>query len=106
MYMLPNDLFQKNILLYLFLERGEGREEERGRNIRRLPLTQPHLGTWPATQACALPGIDPHYLSFCGMTPNTLSHTGQGPNDLLIITYKMFTVLFLISDTYSFENFR
>ena len=32
-------------------------EEERERNINvRLPLTWPPLGTWPATQACALTG--------------------------------------------------
>ena len=40
----------------LFLERGKGRE----RNINMidvsdgLPFTHPGLGTWPATQACAL----------------------------------------------------
>ena len=41
--------------VYLFLERGEGREKEREKNINVwLPLTHPLLGTWPATQACAL----------------------------------------------------
>ena len=40
---------------YLFLKRGEGRE--RGRNIKVwLPFTYSLLGTWPATQACALTG--------------------------------------------------
>ena len=40
--------------IYSFLERGEGREKERERNISVwLPLTWPPLGTWPATQACA-----------------------------------------------------
>ena len=43
--------------VYLFLEGGEGREKERERNIDVwLPLTWPPLGTWPATQACALTG--------------------------------------------------
>ena len=47
-------LFLKDFI-YLFLERGEGRDEERERNINVwLPLTCPLLGTWPATQACAL----------------------------------------------------
>ena len=41
-------------LLYLFLERREGRERER--NINWLPLTLPKLDTWPAAQACALTG--------------------------------------------------
>ena len=43
--------------IYLFLERGEGRENERERNISVwLPLMWPPLGTWPTTQACALTG--------------------------------------------------
>ena len=43
--------------MYLFLERWERKEKERERNINVwLPLTHPLLGTWPATQACALTG--------------------------------------------------
>ena len=43
--------------IYLFLERGEGREKERQRNINMLlPFTYPLTGTWPATQASALTG--------------------------------------------------
>ena len=42
---------------YLFLERGEGREKERKRNINVwLPLARPLVETWPAAQACALTG--------------------------------------------------
>ena len=49
-------LFFKDFI-YLFLERGEGREKERERNINVwLPLARPLLGTWPATQECALTG--------------------------------------------------
>ena len=40
---------------YFFLERREGRERERNINVW-LPLVHPLLGTWPATQACALTG--------------------------------------------------
>ena len=41
-------------LIYLFLERGGGREKERETNINVwLPLVCPILGTWPETQACA-----------------------------------------------------
>ena len=41
--------------MYLFLERGEGTDKERKRNISVwLPLMHPLLGTWPATQARAL----------------------------------------------------
>ena len=41
----------------LFLERREGREKERKKNISmRLPLMCPLLGTWSTTQASALTG--------------------------------------------------
>ena len=44
-------------LIYLLLDRGEGREKERERNIPVwLPLVCPLLETRPATQACALTG--------------------------------------------------
>ena len=44
--------------IYLFLDREEGREKERERSVDVwLPLLCPSLGTWPATQACALTGI-------------------------------------------------
>ena len=39
--------------IYLFLDRGEGRETERERNVSVwLPLTHPTLGNLAATQAC------------------------------------------------------
>ena len=64
--------------IYLFSEREEGRERGRDRNINWLPLTRPQLGTWPATQACALTGIYPVTFWFSGQGLNPLSHTGQG----------------------------
>ena len=43
--------------IYLVLDGGGQREKERERNTNVwLPLTWPLLGTWPATQACALTG--------------------------------------------------
>ena len=43
--------------VYLFLERGEGTEKERERNVNVwLPLVHPLLETWPATPAHALTG--------------------------------------------------
>ena len=42
-------------LKILFIFRERGREGERERNINMWwPLTQPLLGTWPATPACGL----------------------------------------------------
>ena len=41
--------------IYLFLDRGEGKEKEREKNINAwLPLTYPLLRTWPTTHSCAL----------------------------------------------------
>ena len=50
----------------LFLERGEGREKERERNVDQLPLARPQLGTWPSNQACALTGNPTSDLRFTG----------------------------------------
>ena len=44
-------IFKKDLFIYLFLERGEGREKERERNISVwLPLTCPYweLGLQPS----------------------------------------------------------
>ena len=48
---------QVSFPLFVFRGGGEGREKERERNIGVwLLLTCSPLGTWPATQACALTG--------------------------------------------------
>ena len=45
----------------------------------RMPLAHPQLGTWPATQTCALTGIEPETLRFTGQPAlNPPSHTNQG----------------------------
>ena len=65
--------------IYLFLERGEGKEKERERNINVwLPLLHPLLGTWPATQACALIGNQTGDLLVSRPVLNPPSHTSQG----------------------------
>ena len=48
------------------------------RNIDQLPLAHPQLGTWPATQACALTGNQTSNLSVSRLVLNPLSHTSQG----------------------------
>ena len=64
--------------MYLFLDRGEGKEKERVRNTNVwLPPVYPPLGPWLTTQACAWTGNrigDPqvHRPAF-----NPLSHTSQ-----------------------------
>ena len=65
--------------IYLFLERGEGKDKERERNIHVwLPLAQPLLGTWPATQACSLTGNRTSDPLVHRLVLNALSHTSQG----------------------------
>ena len=72
----------KKDFIYLFLERGEGREKEREKNIDadQLPLIYPQPGTWPTTQACALTGNRTSDLSVCRPVLNPVSHTSQGSN--------------------------
>ena len=63
----------------LFLDRGEGRGKERKRRINVwLPLKRPLLGTWPATQACALTRNRTGDLLVHRPALNPLSHTAQG----------------------------
>ena len=65
--------------VYLFLERGDGREKERERNISRLlTLVRPLLGTWPATQACALTGNRTSDPLVSSLALNPLNYTSQG----------------------------
>ena len=68
--------FFKKDFTYLFLEKGEGREKERERNINVwLPLMHSLLGTWPATQACALIGNRTSDPLVPRLVLNPLSHT-------------------------------
>ena len=68
----------------LFLGRREKREKERERNLHAWEkpigclLHIPHLGTRPATQACALTGIEPATFLFAGWQISKLSHTRSG----------------------------
>ena len=69
----------------LFLERGEGREKERERNINVwLPLAHPLLGTWPATQAYTLTGNRTSDPLVHGPALSPLSHTSR---DSLVDSY-------------------
>ena len=62
--------------IYLFLEREEGKQKERERNINVwLPLMCPPLGTWPAAQACALTGNRTGDPLVCRPALNPLSYT-------------------------------
>ena len=70
-------LFLKRFL-FIFRERGRRKKEgERNVNVW-LPLECPLLGTWPATQACALTGIPTSNILVLRPALNPLSHTSQG----------------------------
>ena len=72
-------LFFLLYFIYLFLETREGREKERERNINVcLPLVCPPLGTWPATQACALTGNQTGDPLVRRLVLKPLSCTSQG----------------------------
>ena len=65
--------------MYLFLEKGEGREKERERNISVwLPLTRSKLGTGYATQAHVLTGNRTSNPLVCRPALKPLSHSSQG----------------------------
>ena len=72
-------LFFKRFYLFIFLERGDGKEKERERNISMwLPPKHPPSGTWPATQACAPTGNRTGNALVHRPTLNPLSYTSQG----------------------------
>ena len=63
---------------YLFIFRESGREREMERNINVwLPVAHPLLGTWPATQACALTGNWTSDPLVCRPALNPRSHISQ-----------------------------
>ena len=66
-------------LKILFIFREKGREGERERNINVwLPPPPLPLGTWPATQACALTGNWTSHPLVRRPALSPLSHTSQG----------------------------
>ena len=65
--------------IYLFLERGEGEEKGGESNINVwLRLERSLLGTWPATQACALTRNWTSGPLVHRPAPSPLSHSSQG----------------------------
>ena len=94
------------VFIYLFLERGEGREKEK-RNIDGLPLATPisPMGTWLTTQACAMTGNQAGDLLFHSPALSPLSHTSQGICSLVSMklhsyrsfAYFLFPLIWLLS---------
>ena len=63
--------------VFIFKERGKEKEGEKNINVW-LPLARPLLGTWPATQVCALTGNQTGNPLVSRLALNLLSHTSQG----------------------------
>ena len=87
-------LFFKTLFIYFQREGKRARKRGRGtsmckRNMDRLPLTRPQLGTWPATQACALTGNHTSNLSVHRPSLSSLSHTSQVWAYLVIIVHSL-----------------
>ena len=77
------NIFNFNIVLFFldFIFREKGEE----RNITVwLPLARPLVGTWPATQACALTGNITGNPLVCRPAFSPLSHTSQGCSFLFL----------------------
>ena len=67
------------IFIYLFLEKGEGREKGEGEKHQCVVASRtPLLGTWPTTQACALTRNQTSDPLVCRPALNPLSRTSQG----------------------------
>ena len=78
--------FFKKDFIYLVLDRGDGREKERERNISVwLPLSCPLLGTWAATQACALTGNWTRNPLICRLALSPLSLTSQSMDSFFLV---------------------
>ena len=69
------ELFLKEDFVHLFLEGKGGRKRKRNINVW---LSRALLGTWPATQACALTGNQTSDPLVCRLVLNPLSHTSRG----------------------------
>ena len=63
----------------------------------------PTLGTWPATQACALTGNRTSDLLVCRPAFNPLSHTNQGK--ILIFLWQNISIILFCIPKYSFVFF-
>ena len=81
--------FFKKDFIYLFLERGEGSENERERNINVcLPLAHPLLGTWCNPGVC--PDWESNWRPF-GLQAGTQSAEPHQPGlDLSLVKLKTF----------------
>ena len=71
--------------MYLFLDRGEGKEKERVRNISMwLPLMCPLPGTWPQPRPVPWLGINLVTLRFAARVQSTELQPGEFSNFIIL----------------------
>ena len=84
---LPRDgtrtFFFKKDLIHFFLERGEGMEKEKERNINQIASHKPPTGDLACNPGICPDRVSTRNLSVCGTMLNALSHTSQGSMHLL-----------------------
>ena len=85
-------VFFKRFYLFIFREGKGGRKRGRETSMCGCLLSTTPLGTWPATQACALTGNGTSDPSVRGQALNPLSHTSQGEFLTLINSRMIFFV--------------
>ena len=97
----PRGIYILKYFIYLFLDRGEGREREKEgeregeKHQRVVALMRSLLGNWPATQACALTGNQTCHPLVCRPVLNPLSHTSQGKILSLSLTFAILIMMCL-----------
>ena len=89
--------------LFIFRERGE-KEKEKERNIHWLPLAHSQLGTWPATQACALPENETSKLLVRRPMFDPLSHTNQGIKMTISLMFLFYLLFFYLKNLIFWDN--
>ena len=93
--------FFKRFYFYLFFERWGWREKKRERNINVwLPITGPSLGTWPATQACALTGSQTRDPLVHRLTLNPLSQSTSQSNSSFFFFFVLLCLLKHVSSVF------
>ena len=71
-------LYFKILFIFIFREKGKEGEREEGKHKCVVASQYPLLGTWPATQACALTGNQTGDPLVPKPVLNPLSRTSQG----------------------------
>ena len=108
----PDLLIFSKLILFIYCQREGKGGRKRERNIDWLPPAHSQLGTWPATQACALTGNRTSDPSVCRPVLSPLSHTNQDRQIFSVlkrfdthIYCELSTIISLVNINHSNKNF-